>query len=328
MDERRELWMAVAARNGFRPGSRQEAAYFRRYLKISPKTFNSNLSRGFAHRHAPQIRSLCADNKIPFDPDVWLTKLSRRGGDSVRNQIGWAGRPIANTEDFYDQLRRLYGSAARYRCLRVGGAFSTNRTRFDKFDDDGLAVRPASPSIRVPYLEVFWRRLQHGSLSGQSVHVIRTLDRLVELWAALELLRKHDLQDANLVYLTSVLPDVRRDLPTMGVRILDDTKTLFSLPALPHGHSHYSSWIESERLALFAAEYIERAKLSSGCDDLSRTNPVGLRAKIETAFTVLSPSVDRASGNYGILDTMRKLEAMKDRMVGWAEEGVWFPVIA
>ena len=329
MMERRELWTAVAARHGLAPGSDEEAAYLARYLNISQATFDSNLSRGFSRRHAPQLRSLCADNNIPFDPEVWLTKLSRSGHSVARNQIGWVSHPIANTDDFYYQLQRLYASAKRYRCLRVGGVFSTNRTRFDKFDEHGLAVRPTFPSIRMPYLEVFWKRVRQRELAGVSVHIVKTIDRLAELWACLDLLRKQDLQDANLVYLAPVrVPDPLRDLPTMGVRIVDDTKTLFSLPALPHGHSQYSSWIESERLSTFAAEYIDRAKLTHGCDDLTRATSVGLAKKMEQAFSILRDAAEPGSGNYGIIDDFEKLEMMKERMVGWAEDAVWYPVIA
>jgi hypothetical protein len=53
-----------------------------------------------------------------------------------------------------------------------------------------------------------------------------------------------------------------------------------------------------------------------------------LRKKIENAFTVLAVEAEPGSGNYGILDSMTKLEKMKERMVGWAEAELWYPVIA
>jgi hypothetical protein len=66
------------------------------------------------------------------------------------------------------------------------------------------------------YLKVFWKEVRERRLSGTSVHVVRTLDRLVELWACLEVLRRDKLQKWNPVYMAP--------LPTSG--------TLLEMPAV------------------------------------------------------------------------------------------------
>jgi hypothetical protein len=327
MTEARNLWNQIATKHHLLPGSDQEREYLARYLeKMDPATFNSNLSRGFSRKHGPDLARLCADNGIDFEPGTWFEEKRRAAKSTAFEPIAWEGRPIVGTDDFYRQLQELYGSVRRYRCLRVGGIFSRNRTSFEKFDKQHLAEEPAGANIRMPYLQLFWGRLRTRELVGLSVHVVRTIDRLIELWACVELLRKHDLHHSNPIYLAPIASrDSRQDHPAMGVRILDDKKTLLSLPALQHGSSVYSSWIDAERLARFAGEYLERVKSTS--EELTRIPVVGIRPLMEDAFFKLFISGQKSSSNYGIIDSFQKAETMKDRMIHWADRGTWLPVI-
>lgn len=310
------------ARNGLQPGSAEERAFIERNFSIGAATFDSNLSRGFARRHVATIREVCRRNKLPFNPDDWCTPVMRDWAVDAGEQIAWAGKPIARVEDFYDQLGSLYGSATDYQVLRVGGTFSRNRTSF-RFDDERLAQEPLGSSIRMPYLRVFWERVEKHRLSGTSVHVIKTLDRLAELWACLDILREQDLHESNPIYMAPVrAPGTHHEMPAVGMRVVDRSKTLLSLPAPLHGHSRYASWIQSERLAAFASEYIMRVRDIS--DDMNQQTPVGLEMIMEKAFASLKAT---EVGNYGILDSFKKLWIIKTRMLDWAKGEDWRPVI-
>jgi hypothetical protein len=326
VSKRRDLWHTIAVRNGIGPGSDEEKAFVRRVFSIEPGTFDANLSRGFARRHLPAIRDVCKAHKLPFDPADWCPP--RPGAGESREPIGWAGRPIATADDFYERLCSLYDSATTYRVLRVGGTFSRNRTTF-RFENN-LAIQPTGASPRIEYLRRFWTGVRDGSLSGTSVHVVRTVDRLVELWACVEMLQdpRHgkDLHHANLVYMAPIPPsDAGPEIPTVGMRVIDHDKTLLSLPAPLHGESRYSSWIESDRLAGFAWDYITRVRDISSA--LSTETRVGLKEIMRRAFGRLDAS---KPGNYGILDHFSKVEEIKDRMLKWADTDtppLWLPVI-
>jgi hypothetical protein len=103
---------------------------------------------------------------------------------------------------------------------------------------------------------------------------------------------------------------------------VDRNKTLLSLPAPLHGQSHYSSWIESDRLAAFASEYVTRVQAIS--DDLTKHTPAEIETIMEKAFASLEAT---KAGNYGLLDSFEKLVVIKDRMLDWAEGRDWLPVI-
>lgn len=323
MTKRRDLWHAIAVRNGLAPGSAEEGAFIKRCFSIEPGTFDSNLSRGFARRHIPAIRDVCKAHKLPFNPDDWCPSRQRDWGGDAREPIAWAGKPIAGVGEFYDQLALLYDSATEYRVLRVGGIYSRNRTSFKFEEDDPLAAEPEAPSIRMKYLRLFWKRMRDGDLSGTSVHVVKTLDRLAELWACLEILRRDKLHERNLVYMAPIPSPGTLEMPAVGMRIVDSNKTLLSLPAPVHGQSHYSSWIESDRLATFASAYINRVRGISG-EDLTNKTPVGLEAIMRSAFDSLYAT---RSGNYGILESFEKVKKIKDRMVEWEKGPNWKPVI-
>jgi hypothetical protein len=321
LTKRRDLWNAIASKSGLQPGSPEETTFIACTFSLSPNTFDSNLSRGFARRHIAAIRELCARNDLPFNADDWCAP-GRDWTSQSAEQIGWVGRPLFGVEDFYERLETLYRSATDYRVLRVGGTYSRNRTRFE-FGDDGLAVKPEGPSIRIPYLKAFWKGLRERRLYGTSVHVIRTVDRLVELWACLEMLRKLRLNERNFVYMAPIpAPGSPPEMPAVGMRVIDRSKTLLSLPAPVHGHSHYSSWIESERLAGFASEYIDRVRDIG--DDLTKESPKALEAIVENAFMALKST---GSGNYGILADFDQVREIKARMLKWAEGRNWLPVI-
>jgi hypothetical protein len=317
------LWNAIAAKNGLAPCSPEEKAFIRENFPLDPNTFDSNLSRGFARRHLAALRDLCTRNAVPFNPDDWCTPARRDWAAQASDQIAWAGRPIAGVEDFYEQLRGLYRSATDYQVLRVGGLYSRNRTSFKFDDEDGLAEKPLGPSIRMPYLKEFWKGVKSHRLSGTSVHVIRTVDRLVELWACLEILRKQRLHDRNFVFMAPFpSPGTPHEMPAVGMRVIDRNKCLLSLPAPLHSHSIYSSWVESERLAAFASEYIVRVRDIS--EELTTETPAGLERIMAEAFKSLKST---ASGNYGILENFDQVRKIKGRMLKWAEGRNWLPVI-
>lgn len=316
--ELRNLWENLAERIGL--DIEEEAAR----LGIVKDTFYTSLTRGFSKRHEHDLKRLCERLNVPYERNIWLQSSAKKER-THQEQMFWVGSPTLSTQDFYDQLREHYSSAVRYRCLRVGGVYSKNRTRF-QFDIDGLAFEPIEPSIRVPYLNLFWTRLVARNLSGYSVHVVRTIDRLVELWASLELLRSKNRQDSNAVYLAPVLPQDRVERTVMGVRVIDGTRILLSIPAPVHGSSRYSSWIDSPRLAEFGTQYIEHLKLE-GCEDLTRETPVGLTRIMEDAFSTLLVSTSPRAGNYGILNSFARATEIKDRMLGWVDKKLWFPVI-
>ena len=328
MQERRRLWNVILEAHGIDKGSEEEDLLIRKYFKAhKPQSFRTDLTRGFASIHQDALQAICRDHGTAFISKIWL-----RIGQSRRNTlppIEFVGEPLRAPEDFYRRLSALYASAGTYDCVRVGGIYSRNRTLFE-YDRQGLALRPLGDSVRMAYLRIFWDRLRNKSLRGTSVHVVKTIDRLVELWASLELLRKKKLLSENSVWLAPVVrADPAKDLPAIGVRIVDNDKTLLSLPARPEDHSRYSSWISTEVLADFARDYTARAKEVSR--PLSNETPPSLRRVIEAAHAQLLPAnvaEDPPSGNYGVLDTFRRVENVKDRMIDWAQNDLWLPVIA
>lgn len=332
MEERRRLWNAVLNNKGVLRGSEAEDALIQKHFgSLRPKSFRADLSRGFSIDHEKSVSEMCREYGLPYDPAVWLRDRKGRSRENGLPTIAFVGETIRRADDFYNRLHTLYGSARAYHCARVGGLYSGNRTRFEYEDNNsGLALLPLSDSIRLPYLLLFWDRVRTGELRGESVHVVKTLDRLVELWASVEYLRSIDRLSENSVSLAPVArPDPARDLPSMGVRIIGTDKTLFSLPPRSQDGSRYSSWIASDVLAGFAIDYI--ARVTDVSRPLSNETPPGLRSVIQAAYAQLCPAdpdKDPPSGNYGVLDTFEKLETIKNRMLDWSRLRQWLPVIA
>ncbi|HEX8064193.1 MAG TPA: hypothetical protein VF535_13385 [Allosphingosinicella sp.] len=322
-----DVWERIAGRAGFERGSPEEETFVRENFGLSIRTFNSNLSRGFSwRRQRVAVYSVCEAHGEEVDREAWFGKSHGGGATGTRDQLSWIGPRVLTPEDFFQRLPQLYGAARHYRCLRVGGRFSRNRAKFRQFDERGLALKPEEPSIRMPYLITLWNRVRERQLWGESVHIVKTIDRLVELWACVERVQKLKIEEKNPVYLAPVTPlDLQQDYPAMGVRIIDGDNILFSLPALPNDVSSYSSWIESPRLAAFAREYISRAQHAS--EDLTIMTPVGLRQLMENAFEALRPTLESKTSNYGLVDSFEKLEIVKDRMATW-DERLWLPVFA
>lgn len=327
--KRRPVWGLIAARYEFDRDADKRDRFVRDRFRMTWATFDSTLSRGFSQRHEPVLRLLCADVPTPYEPEVWLSDDARsKAHVPTVDDIHWASAPITTQEQFYKELEQLYGTAASYSCLRVGGVFSQNRTAFD-YDDDELATAPApSPqSIRLPYLRLFWSRVAGGDLSGRSAHLVRNIDRLVELWAALDMIRAHVRSASNRIYLVPVgADDYSKAHPVMGVRVVDHDRCLFSVPAAINGKSAYSSWIHSHQMAAFAQQVIDRA--TGGSDDLTAMPPLGLRQTFEDAFDKIRSGKANPITNYGRLDTFAKVLEVKNRMLEWASQGVWLPVIA
>jgi hypothetical protein len=112
----------------------------------------------------------------------------------------------------------------------------------------------------------------------------------------------------------------------MGARVVDDRLVLFSMPATGETGSQYSSWVRSERLARFGLTYIQRAwstgKELTGLGDLAEAKT------FRAAFEKLANGAGAQQTNYGYIDTFEKAETIRDRMLEWAHEGDWLPVIS
>jgi hypothetical protein len=328
--KRRPIWHFIADRYGLAADHEKRDRFVFERFKMTWATFDSTLSRGFSLRHEPILRTLCSEVGVAYEADVWLSLEARNNAPSPSlDDIRWGSPPLRSPEQFYDELEQLYAGAALYGCLRVGGVFSSNRTAFD-YDDEDLATAPKDPGagVRFPYLDVFWSRIRQREMTGFSVHVIRNLDRLSELWAALDLMAASGQADANHIYLVPVgADDYTKASPTMGVRVIDHDLSLFSVPAAINGRSAYSSWIRSPQLSAFAHEAIHRAK-DGGAIDLTVAPKLAVRQIFEDAFQKLVDGKANPITNYGRLDSFEKVIRMKNLMVEWAEKGSWLPVVA
>jgi hypothetical protein len=324
MNEPRQSWWQILESLGIRPGTREEEEFIHKHFpKANVRTFRCDLSRGFTPSYAPALERLCHSTEHEYVEATWI-----RPRKEVRGQhpdIRYVGNRIARSQEFYDQLAIHYRLAHQYECIRVGGPFSRNRTSFSEFDSQGLALNPDPNNPRMPYLRTFWHRLRQGSLTGNSVHFVRTIDRLVELWACAEVLRSFGLHEENRVYMAPIVPPAPHDDPVMGVRIVDQRLVLLSMPGHKHGESQYSSWIESRRLAEFTAKYVERARLYSS--DITSLQPAVIEDVMGSAFRNLR-DVETHSRNYGSIDSIGKAKKVKSRMVELAREGIWYPVLA
>jgi hypothetical protein len=325
MKEPRRSWNEILARLEISRNSAQEADFIRRYFPGSKVgTFRCDLSRGFTADHARRFEEISRLAEYPFDEAVWIRP--KKGAPSTQAEIKYVGSRIANSEAFYDQLAARYRLAERYDSVRVGGLFSRNRTSFSEFDEVGLALRPNPASVRMPYLRVFWERLKKSALKGHSVHVVRTTDRLVDLWACAEILRKLNLYGANPVYLAPIAgPVARGDYAVMGVRVIDGEFTLLSIPPRKIEDSRYSNWIQSRALAEFATKYVEWGRV---CGEEITSLPSDALEKVMTkAFDNLRRA-ETHSSNYGSIDTIDKAKVVKNRMIELALNDEWYPVIA
>jgi hypothetical protein len=229
-------------------------------------------------------------------------------------------------EDFCQSLSLVYRGAVTYAYLRVGGLSSGNRTPIgDDVDDRGLAKVPKRAGVRMAYLTPVWARVTSGDLCGTSVHVFKSVDRLVELWAAVELLRRRDRLEKNSVYLMQFDDTGRPQIdPAMGIRVINGHKVLLSLlPTEGEDTPPYSDWVQSRRLGEFAEQAIMRARMPPA-RKLSSLLAPQLEEVMEEAFEGLMKSGIDYSRNYGPLDNFGKVRIIKDRMADWPEE-LWLP---
>lgn len=326
MSERGDAWKAHLEAVNIPHGSHAETTYIKSAFPgvTMRSTFLPYLSKGFPRKHDAALAKLFGAN---YDRDFWLEKSATRRRDSGEgNTVHWIGDPISDMEGFCRALAAVYDDASSYSYLRVGGLSSGNRTRVgDEVDDDGLALMPTRPGVRMIYLTPFWDRITAGALCGTSVHVVKSVDRLVELWAAVELLRKRDLLEKNSVHLVQFDDRGRPKIdPSMGVRTADGDKILLSLlPMEDEDTPPYSDWMCSTRLTQFGEQAIARAKMPP-TRKLSSLMPWNLEKAMHEAFDALIKSGIDCSRNYGPLDKFEKVKTIKDRMATWPEE-VWLP---
>lgn len=242
MKEPRRTWRKIIGSRHLAAGSPEETAFIEENFRgLATDTFRIDLSRGFSSELSPQLAKVCASAGIPYEPENWI-RPSRRKGLGSPDLIRYFGSRITDSASLYASLEKLYRASARYECVRVGGLFSRNRDSL--ILQDGI-LQPNPDSKRLPYVKVFWERLRNKALVGSAVHVVRTVDRLVELWACAELLRELGQQESNRLYLAPVVaPPGPPDTPVMGVRVINDRWTLMSIPPLKPYESRYSSWID------------------------------------------------------------------------------------
>ena len=175
------------------------------------------------------------------------------------------------------------------------------------------------------YLTPVWERVAEGDLCGASVHVFKSIDRLVELWATVELLRHHDKLEKNSVYLME-FDDLGRPRvePTMGVRTADGDKVLLSLMPTPgEDVPPYSDWMQSPRLSEFGEQAVARIRMPPA-RNLSILMPGPLEEVMQQAFEALLKSGIDCSRNYGPLDSFDNVRIIKDRMLDWPND-LWLP---
>jgi hypothetical protein len=308
-------------------GSDGELALIERFFpEAGLKTFQSDLSRGFSPEHAVRLQQICDLAGYEFDISVWIRKSSASLGGLQRDGIRFGGPLIRTDQDFYDQLEERYRSANHYECIRVGGLFSRSKNSWESSPDNEIGMMPNKDSIRWPYVRVFWQRMTERSLKGVSVHVVRTVDRLAELWACAEILRLINRHEDNPVYMTPIVrTPASHDYPVMGVRVIDKKSVLFSIPPQKLGESQYSSWIESLAMASFASKYVHWAMM---CSHRLTSMPSGaLEDVMLSTFNELK-QLESQSFNYGKFADFRQVRLVKDAMVGSAMDKEWFPVVA
>jgi hypothetical protein len=323
MKEPRRSWRKLIASLGIRPGSDEETQLIgENFPGLNVATFRCDLSRGFSAELSGPIEKLCDTVGFEFLRENWI-RASTRKGPGGHESIRYVGRNIRDSASFYEELLVRYRGAERYDAVRVGGLFSRNRDSL--IVDDG-GFRPSADSKRLPYVKLFWARMKQKALKGNAVHVVRTIDRLVELWACAEALRDEGLHEVNRVYLAPVTaPPAPQDYPVMGVRIIDGRWTLQSIPAPKLGESRYSSWIDSERLAEFAGRYVQWARLCSS--EITSLPTHGIEDMMSRAFKALQ-KFEADSANYGPIRTFAEAKAVKNEMLELVRKGSWYPVVA
>ncbi len=89
----------------------------------------------------------------------------------------------------------------------------------------------------------------------------------------------------------------------MGVRVVDGSMALFSIPAPKLGESRYSSWIQSERLAEFAGSYVRWARLCSS--EMTSHSSAGIEGMMARAFRDLR-KVEAQTANHVPIETFAR----------------------
>ncbi|HEX8534409.1 MAG TPA: hypothetical protein VF662_09590 [Allosphingosinicella sp.] len=327
MNQRVQMWNAVMQDEGIQRGSPKELAFIRRHFRgvRTTGTFKPYMSKGFPEKYDAALRALFGKR---YDPVQWL-KQPQAGLRSVdHNRVAeWPNDPIGDMGDFCRQLGTLLGEATDYACLRVGGLSSRTRANV-KLDETELAVEPEQASTRLPYLGPLWDRVAAGSLTITAVHVVRSIERLLELWAAVEILREEDRLGKNLVYAVPLnVNGLPRIEPTVSVRVINGRLTLLSLLRTEAEHTPpYSDWILSERLATFALAAITRVRQPGLVEELSALPAPALEEWVEAAVTILLQNKAKTWTNYGRLDTFDRVRIVKDRMLGWPRD-LWLPAV-
>jgi hypothetical protein len=186
------------------------------------------------------------------------------------------------------------------------------------------------------YIHGVWRRLLAGNAEGQVITSARRVSALVELWAAIELIRRRGLQKKVAIFFIPGAPcgDISgREahppwVPIIGARVVNERKCLLSVPVSSRQSSH-TPIIISRRTSRFVYSYAEQLKDPTVSRELTAL-PLSsqVAAAMEAEFKVLRQLGAETFTRYGEIGSFALLAEMVDRLYRWGVAGKWYPPLA
>lgn len=296
-----------------------------RHLGIAAGSVSTYLSEGFPEIRLSPLRDFFVGHGVTFEVDVW-SKDDGLQHESIR--ILREGVNIASV---------LFEDAYKFLTIRAPSKYAKVPEKYNRSVDGrgplDLNWKRDAPSSA--FMHHIWTKIFQRQMEGQVITSIARVSALVELWAAVELVMRKELQDKIAVYLIPIAAcgDLRGDphpvqIPIIGARVVNDVKCLLSVPVSSRMSSH-TPLLFSRQTAKFLYAYANQLTDEAISHDLTAL-PLAMHVAeaIEIEFDSLMKFGADTATRYGDIATFRTLREKMEEMCTLAENHLWYPPLA